>query len=101
MQKQIGHNNPPKEKLSDKFEPLPKEITDLIDARGRIELKNSIIKKLKRNEVRSNNDIKFYDCVYYDTERVGLQLKVNADKATKSFYFQMWNKDKKRPQRYF
>ena len=45
MQKQIGHNNPPKEKLSDKFEPLPKEITDLIDARGRIELKNSIIKK--------------------------------------------------------
>ena len=101
MQKQIGHNNPPKEKLSDKFEPLPKEITDLIDARGRIELKNSIIKKLKRNEVRSNNDIKFYDCVYYDTERVGLQLKVNADKATKSFYFQMWNKDKKRPVRYF
>ena len=70
---------------------------------GRITLKNSIIKILKRFEyVEPNKDgtIKFADGLYYDTEKVGLQLKVNRHGVSKSFQFQMWDRVKKRPKKY-
>ena len=61
----LGHNKPPK------FKELPVEISSLKNNQGRITLKNSIIKILKRFEyVEPNKDgtIKFTDGLYYDTE---------------------------------
>ena len=93
----LGHNKPPK------FKELPVEISSLKNNQGRITLKNSIIKILKRFEyVEPNKDgtIKFADGLYYDTEKVGLQLKVNRHGVSKSFQFQMWDRVKKRPKKY-
>jgi integrase len=75
----LGHNKP------------PKTIDELIH-NGRIELKNSVIKKLKR---KVDDKGKYIETIYNDTERVGLKLKVNKG-GSKTFFYQWYNKNKQR-----
>ena len=75
----LGHNKP------------PKTIDELIH-NGRIELKNSVIKKLKR---KVDDKGKYIETIYNDTERVGLKLKVNKG-GSKTFFYQWYNKNKER-----
>lgn len=82
MQKEnkLGHNNP------------PKSIGELINDQGRIKLSNSIIRKFKRNVDDKGN---YIETIYNDTERVGLKVKVNKG-GSKTFFYQWYNKHKKR-----
>ena len=83
MKNNIGHNNPPKEiRLTDG------EII-ILDKQGRINLKNSIIKKLPRS-VNEKGD--YTDREYSDTERVGLKVRVNRG-GSKTIFFRWYNKN--------
>ena len=83
MKNNIGHNNPPKEiKLTDD------EII-ILDKQGRINLKNSIIKKLPRS-VNEKGD--YIERDYSDSERVGLKVRVNRG-GSKTIWFRWYNKN--------
>jgi len=58
----LGHNKP------------PKTVEEMINDQGRINLSNSVIRKLKRKVDDNGN---YIETVFNDTERVGLKLKVN------------------------
>ena len=76
----LGHNKP------------PKTVEEMINDQGRINLSNSVIRKLKRN-VDDNGD--YIETVFNDTERVGLKLKVNKG-GSKTFIYQWYDKNKKK-----
>ena len=83
MKNNIGHNNPPKEiRLTDG------EII-ILDKQGRINLKNSIIKKLPRS-VNEKGD--YIEKDYNDSERVGLKVRVNRG-GSKTIWFRWYNKN--------
>ena len=83
MKNNIGHNKPPKEiRLTDG------EII-ILDKQGRINLKNSIIKKLPRS-VNEKGDYIVKD--YNDSERVGLKVRVNRG-GSKTIWFRWYNKN--------
>ena len=86
MKNNIGHNNPPKEiRLTDG------EII-ILDKQGRINLKNSTIKRLPRSVNEKGN---YIDREYSDTERVGLKVRVNSG-VSKTIFFRWYNKKKLR-----
>jgi len=83
MKNNIGHNNPPQEvRLTDG------EII-ILDKQGRINLKNSIIKKLPRS-VNEKGD--YIEKDYNDSERVGLKVRVNRG-GSKMIWFRWYNKN--------
>ena len=83
MKNNIRHNNPPEEVgLTDG------EII-ILDKQGRINLKNSIIKKLPRS-VNEKGD--YIERDYSDSERVGLKVRVNRG-GSKTIWFRWYNKN--------
>jgi len=83
----IGHNNPPESIDSG----------NKINDQGRITLKNSLIRNLKRNtKLDKNGDAQYVETIFNDTEKVGLKLKINPG-GSKTFFFQQWNGRLKRP----
>jgi len=82
MQKEskLGHNNP------------PKTVDDMVNDQGRINLSNSILKKLERKVDDEGN---YVETVFSDTEILGLKAKVNKGGSVTLFY-QYYDKTKKR-----
>ena len=76
----LGHNKP------------PKTVEEMINDQGRINLSNSVIRKLKRKVDDNGN---YIETVFNDTERVGLKLKVNKG-GSKTFIYQWYDKNKKK-----